>query len=300
MLSDDFGNGLLNRTLRRDTETGNFDFPDSVYLALLTEIPKRDTQPPTGEIEIGTAPNLTGYGRQELSFGEAAEQMALNDEEVEFDDVTEDWTERNTDDVVESPIIAQAIMTTNGMGQSDSQKGKWIFAEEICPRIITAGKDPPVYRIKGIKVRFKFSECCIGSDYIVHKWLNAMLRGEDFNPPEKVYLALLKTMPISSDTELEEVSADNTGYERAEAVFSEAENQETENEEDVEFSRQTEDWATKDEPIVAVAAMTQPGSIGGDWLFAAELDCPIIVKKDDPDVIISAGKIKIGFDCCDC
>lgn len=154
MMSDYAANKSINAWLRAEP----FIPPPTVYLALLKQLPSRSEESATSEVSGGD------YARVAITFSEAADQYALNDELIVFEPPTEDWATE------EEPIIAVAIMdaegggptglppgasegsssSSDGTGVPPASGGHWLWAGKICPLIVLSGDQAPEFQVGAI------------------------------------------------------------------------------------------------------------------------------------------------------
>ena len=130
LVSDYLMNGIGDNIFRAQSSIA----PASVWLALLTAVPLRQTATPASELTVAN-----GYGRKQITFGAWAAGRGLNSAAVTFGTPTADWTAANT------PVVALAVMTAE-------TSGSWLVAEVICPRMIYAYSVPPIFAVSAIKV----------------------------------------------------------------------------------------------------------------------------------------------------
>lgn len=131
IISDYLANALLNHTFRNSAYTA----PSTVYVALFTAIPVKQTAGPSGEVSGGS------YARQAVTFGAAANGRVLNSAAVTFPAPTADWA------AASGPIVAVALMDANS-------SGNFLVAVPVCPRVVVNGDQPPKFDIGGLKVLF--------------------------------------------------------------------------------------------------------------------------------------------------
>lgn len=114
------------------------------------------------------------------------------------------------------------------------------------------------------------------TEYARHGMLNHLFRGETFDKPSTVYIALFQ--------DGEELSGN--GYERQEITFSEPSGDKIENDEEIRFPIATGDWGDIDEGGIFDA------ETGGNRLDETEALAVRTVKEDD-QYILPPGNVTI-------
>lgn len=246
------------------------------YLALLL------TPPAAGEPLDEVPSEGTGYERPQLTFANpAVKRRIYNSQEAVFPNPTDVWaTETN-------PIKAYAIMDAPEGGNA-----LWSFLAPR-PRRVLRGDTAPIFPVSSIRVSFD-PRGILCSDYIVHATLNGVLGGVNFTPPTEVYQGILTGLPdVSSESLVGAEIVAGGGYGRKQITFADADLGYSLNDDEVVFDTPLLDWATKDQPAIAIAIAD--ASAAGRWLFASEIPTRVILSGF-PKQRFKPGEIKIMID----
>lgn len=137
------------------------------------------------------------------------------------------------------------------------------------------------------------------TDYTHNAWMKYLLRGDQFTPPNSLWVALFTTVPGPSGAGGVEVSTSGTAYARVEIVKGASSwagpsgtNLEYSNANDINFAIPTGNWGT-----ITGAGLFDAAS-GGNLMYYSTLVTPKTVNQGDGAPRILATQLRISRATC--
>lgn len=298
MMSKFLANNLLNGILRQVP----YQSPNPCWLALL-QAPPASGEPLEEVTTRGTNEEQeeSGYKRPPLEFSAARSQRAYTSKMITFPTAREIWA------TTLHPVTSVAIMDA-------PTGGNFLWAADLAaPARILKGSRK-AFLPTAIKVWFNNRGIFI-SDYMAHVILNGVLRNQQFDPPEKTYLALLHTLPKLNKPSIKDmemsanvtsqfsITGPDSGYARQEISWAEVEDGWALNDEKIAFPVPEEDWiqaasglvADQPDQQLAIVNAIMDAERDGNWLFAFPMEARAVNKGAVP-ITFAPKEIKVMLD----